>query len=44
MRNFSWFVFAVTGDVDAYLLYKASEQFTHREENDRTKEKNHGET
>jgi len=23
MRSFSWKVFALTGDVDAYLLYKA---------------------
>jgi hypothetical protein len=23
MRSFSWKVFAMTGDVDAYLLYKA---------------------
>ena len=24
MRDFSWKYFAMTGDVDAYLLYKAS--------------------
>lgn len=32
MRNFSWFVFEETGDIDAYLLYKASEQSDEREE------------
>lgn len=25
MRDFSWNVFTATGDIDAYLLYKASE-------------------
>lgn len=34
MRNFSWYVFSVTGDIDAYLLYKASEHTNFREEND----------
>lgn len=34
MRNFSWYVFSVTGDIDAYLLYKASELTDDQEEND----------
>jgi hypothetical protein len=32
MRNFSWYVFSVTGDIDAYLLYKASDNTDFQEE------------
>lgn len=32
MREFLWNVFAMTGDVDAYLLYKQAEQIRGLEE------------
>ncbi|MCG7407839.1 YqzL family protein [Paenibacillus sp. ACRRX] len=32
MRDFSWNVFAMTGDVDAYLLYKHIGQISDVEE------------
>jgi hypothetical protein len=32
MRNFSWYVFSLTGDIDAYLLYKASDNIDFQEE------------
>ncbi|CAH8709229.1 YqzL family protein [Paenibacillus thiaminolyticus] len=32
MHDFSWNVFAMTGDVDAYLLYKQSRQLSETEE------------
>ncbi|MBN3525918.1 YqzL family protein [Paenibacillus apiarius] len=32
MRDFSWNVFAMTGDVDAYLLYKQAGMVTEVEE------------
>ncbi|GGJ09244.1 hypothetical protein GCM10010885_17900 [Alicyclobacillus cellulosilyticus] len=28
MRDFSWRYFTLTGDIDAYLLYKAHERLT----------------
>ncbi|XEC96824.1 YqzL family protein [Paenibacillus tarimensis] len=31
MRNFSWNYFAMTGDVDAFLLYKEVDQHTRTE-------------
>ncbi|GGA36322.1 hypothetical protein GCM10007416_06510 [Kroppenstedtia guangzhouensis] len=42
MRNFSWNCFAVTGNIDAYLLYKDTETLAERREPDivlREKEK-----
>ncbi|WP_019422489.1 YqzL family protein [Paenibacillus sp. OSY-SE] len=32
MRDFSWNVFAMTGDVDAYLLYRQAGMVTEVEE------------
>ena len=33
MKNLSWQAFKKTGDIDAYLLYKAVEDSEKREEN-----------
>ncbi|MCL6637524.1 MAG: YqzL family protein [Alicyclobacillus sp.] len=32
MRDFSWRYFTLTGDIDAYLLYKRHEQIVRRQE------------
>ncbi|MCS1350477.1 YqzL family protein [Mechercharimyces sp. CAU 1602] len=34
MRNFSWSVFAVTGSVDAYLLYRDADALRQEDEAD----------
>ncbi|MFD1425681.1 hypothetical protein JOD24_000355 [Kroppenstedtia sanguinis] len=39
MRNFSWNCFAVTGNIDAYLLYKDTETLAERRDTDTLREK-----
>lgn len=34
MRDFSWKYFALTGDIDAYLLYKRHEQLAVTDEDE----------
>lgn len=39
LRNFSWNCFAVTGNIDAYLLYKDTETLAERKNLGSLKEK-----
>jgi hypothetical protein len=38
MRDFSWNVFAVTGNIEAYLLFKQIDSTEEREQHDVTEE------
>lgn len=38
MRDFSWNVFAVTGNIEAYLLFKQIDDSTEGQEEDKTEE------